>query len=420
MDRRIESDVIIVGGRPAGASLALRLGARGRRVLLLEKATFPSAPAVPSCPILYSPAMRLLDELGVAESDYADDSAKITGFGIEAEGCFSTTMDVPMALGRDYGMGLDRAQFDSMLWNRIADCATVDRRDSCSFRDVIRDSHGVVIGVTAVDASGALEIRAPLTVGADGRFSAVARAVGAAVLDDYSEQTSTVHFADWEELAPFAPDREHMASLCVSGRGVTVLFFPAPRGRTMVATHIRSDRVEVGGDVERFYEAVLGQYAGVRRRLEGARRVSKVLGIKRVANRMLEPCGRGWALVGDALHHKDPIDGQGIYDALLEAKLLDEHLDALDGYREAVLAATRPMMHATVRRLRRELYEDAPPWAMRTVMRWMMTDLEYQRRFLSFLQRQEPPETWPPASLVRDAVLRGIARDARRLFTRSA
>ena len=39
-------DVIIVGGRPAGASLAARLGAAGLRVLILDRATFPSLPAV--------------------------------------------------------------------------------------------------------------------------------------------------------------------------------------------------------------------------------------------------------------------------------------------------------------------------------------------------------------------------------------
>ena len=45
-------DVIVVGGRPAGATLAARLGRQGLRVLLLERATFPSAPAA-SCPVIY-------------------------------------------------------------------------------------------------------------------------------------------------------------------------------------------------------------------------------------------------------------------------------------------------------------------------------------------------------------------------------
>ncbi|MBC8098595.1 MAG: FAD-dependent monooxygenase, partial [Armatimonadetes bacterium] len=42
----VDYDVIIVGGRPAGSTLAARLGQYGLRVLLLERGTFPSLPAV--------------------------------------------------------------------------------------------------------------------------------------------------------------------------------------------------------------------------------------------------------------------------------------------------------------------------------------------------------------------------------------
>jgi flavin-dependent dehydrogenase len=46
-------DVIVVGGRPSGATLATRLAQGGLRVLLLDRATFPSLPAV-SSPIIHA------------------------------------------------------------------------------------------------------------------------------------------------------------------------------------------------------------------------------------------------------------------------------------------------------------------------------------------------------------------------------
>ena len=58
-------DVAIIGGRPSGASLGARLGARGLRVLVVDRAELPSLPAVPSCPTIHPGAMRLLDELGI-------------------------------------------------------------------------------------------------------------------------------------------------------------------------------------------------------------------------------------------------------------------------------------------------------------------------------------------------------------------
>jgi flavin-dependent dehydrogenase len=48
-------EVIIIGGRVAGASLAIRLGKQGRKVLLIDRATFPSWPSVPSSPMEISP-----------------------------------------------------------------------------------------------------------------------------------------------------------------------------------------------------------------------------------------------------------------------------------------------------------------------------------------------------------------------------
>ncbi len=414
--RHLSVDVVIVGGRPAGASLAAHLGKRGKKVFILDKSAHPSPPSVPSCPVLYAPAMQLLDQLGVEESQYADESAKVPAFGFEVDGFFRTTIEVPSALGRNYAMGIDRARFDALLWDRLAQFESVERRALCAFRGVLRATDGTVTGIVAEDAEGRFEVHAPLTVGADGRFSSVARQVGAAIVEDHSQQTSTVHFADWQGLKAFSPELTQAASLCVCGRGTTVLFFPAPGGKTMVATHIRSDRAELAGDATRFYEGALSRYEGVRRRLDGAKRVSSVVGLKRIGNRMLEPAGRGWALVGDAFHHKDPVDGQGIYDALLEAKLLDAHLDSLAGYREAVLAATMPMFRATVKRLKTELYQDPPAIVVKTFLRWLMTDPEYQRRFLLFLARQEPAETWPPPGLLAGAALRGAGRDLKSLW----
>ena len=74
-------DVIIVGGRPAGASLAARLGAAGLRVLILDRATFPSLPAV-SAPFLLPHALELLDEIGADEAAYAEATPRLRAFGL--------------------------------------------------------------------------------------------------------------------------------------------------------------------------------------------------------------------------------------------------------------------------------------------------------------------------------------------------
>jgi hypothetical protein len=85
-------------------------------------------------------------------------------------------------------------------------------------------------------------------------------------------------------------------------------------------------------------------------------------------------------------------------------------------YQRRVMEETRPMYLATVGRLHRELYSEPPVPVIRTMIRWMMTDPEYQERFLSYLGRVIPADTAITPGLMARACLRGIGRDVRSLF----
>jgi flavin-dependent dehydrogenase len=64
----------------------------------------------------------------------------------------------------------------------------------------------------------------------------------------------------------------------------------------------------------------------LRERVARARRVTPVRGRGDLENFMRIAAGPGWALVGDAGQHKDPIYGQGIGDAVRTARLLADHV----------------------------------------------------------------------------------------------
>jgi 2-polyprenyl-6-methoxyphenol hydroxylase-like FAD-dependent oxidoreductase len=424
----LDFDVVIVGGRPAGASLAARLGARGARVLVVDRAELRSQPAVPSCPVVYPSSMRLLDELGMNEAAYSEVSGRCRLFVVKFHTHFEAGFSLPMMFGRDYVYGIDRAHFDHALWAHLAKYPSVTARRGFAFQDLVRDEGGQVIGIEGQQGDGPKEtIRARCVVGADGRFSLVARRAGARVLEDFPEHTSTAYFADWEGI-DFPAKGDRPAHIYATGRGTNVLMFPMPNGRVSVCTHMRSDRVDIAGDAEGFYKGVLQRYGWVQRRLTAARQVGPVVGLKRIGNRYNEAGGPGWVLVGDAFHQKDPIDGQGIYDALVEAKVLDEELApflagertfavSVDAYRRRADETTRPMFLATLDRLKRELYEEPPTIMIRTLMRWMLTDPEYQERFTRLLGRDIPPETWMTPAIMRACAARGVVRDLRSLWS---
>lgn len=427
----MDYDVIIVGGRPAGASLAARLGARGVKVLVVDRATFPSLPSVPSSPVLFPSGMQLLDELGIDESGYADDHARMRRLRMNMADLFTVDLSVPrMAAGRDYVCGIDRTTFDDLLWRNLARFPSVERREGFAVSDVLRED-GRVTGIEGAPRGGPAErLTARCVVGADGRFSLVARKVGAEVVEERDAHTSTVYFADWEGVAPV--HEEHAATyIYATARGLDVPMSAMPNKRYSVNVHARSDRVHVNGDAEGYYHETLRSIPSVWRHLERAQRVTPVVGIKRIGNGYRRPSGPGWVLVGDALHYKDPVDGQGIYDALVEAKLLDRALAAWSGgsrsweaamadYRKDVWAETHPMFVATTGRLERELYQEPPIPVIKTLMRWTLSDPRYQETFLRVLGRDCPPESLTSKRVMGAAVARGIRRDVSGWLSRRA
>jgi 2-polyprenyl-6-methoxyphenol hydroxylase-like FAD-dependent oxidoreductase len=425
-----EFDVVVVGARVAGATLAIRLAMGGLTVALVDKADPATPPEVPSCPIMYASAVELFDEIGFVESKYQHAATRVHKGVVGFEGYFQATIPVPKLFGRDYLYGFDRGKFDGALWDHVATVPGVTRLAGFTVQELIRDDADRVVGVTGRDkhrASQQLTARLAV-VGADGRHSLIARKAGARVIEDRSIKTSTIHFAEWENVAPATPDGEPALQIVSTGRGVNVLFFPSSPGRIHVATQVRSDRANVDGDADAYYARHLESLATVRQRLAGARQISPVRGVRKIANRYREVGGPGWLLVGDALHHKDPVDGQGIHDALVEGRELSALLIALHKkqlgwselllrYQHEVTVATRAMFEATMKRLERDFYADPPPLLIRTLLRWALQDPEYQRRFLMFLARAIPPHRFRTPRLMAGVIARGLARDARALWS---
>jgi flavin-dependent dehydrogenase len=73
-------------------------------------------------------------------------------------------------------------------------------------------------------------------------------------------------------------------------------------------------------------EALDRHFPDLGRRVRGGRVTSPVRGIVAPPNYVRDAFGPGWALVGDAGYHRDPITGHGITDAFRDAELLSDAL----------------------------------------------------------------------------------------------
>ena len=308
-DQHTHYDTIIVGGRPAGATLAARLGQAGLRVLLLERATLPSAPAT-SCPAIYPATMHLLDEIGADEAAYARGTPRLHRMVAEIRDDFRVSIPMPTLFGRDYLYAIDRARFDAALWQVAARCPSVDARQGLAVTDLLRNG-AQVTGVVGRQAGGAEQrFTADCVVGADGRFSLIARKVAARSYDQRADMPTTIYYAYWRNVVPY-DDQGSLITSYGSGRGYGYLLMDSADGLTCVAIEGRSDALALG-DKQGLacYMRLLQAHPRIRRRLAHAALVGEVRGMRDIGNMYRQAGGAGWALVGDALHQKDPLDGQ--------------------------------------------------------------------------------------------------------------
>lgn len=415
-------DAIIIGGRNAGASLAIRLAQQNLKVFLIDRADFPSLPQVPSSPIIHAGTMRLFDELGLDEKEYTHPDGIITEYALSFVGHFQVIMPAAlMRIDRNYGYGLDRNLCDTVLWERAAQTPNVTAYANFSATGIQKENGRVTGIVGKVGAGNEVRVTADLVVGADGRFSWTAREVGAKVVEERNEYVGTSYHAEWENVEPISPAHPHTLGFYNTAKGLLVIFIPIDTRKYIVGNYLTTARANFGPQkLESHYLECLQSIPDVWARLKNAKQVTQVVGVKGIQNGYRTPYGDGWVLAGDAVHYKDPIDGQGIYDALLGTKILAEAIrkwkheqspweEALKFYQDELWKATHPMFLQTVERIKQEGYGQPPPFIINTIIRWTLTDPDYQAGFLRYIHRAIDPSERPTPH--PKFFWRGIKRD---------
>ncbi|MCA9914343.1 MAG: NAD(P)/FAD-dependent oxidoreductase [Anaerolineae bacterium] len=434
MQTKTEYDVIIVGGRVSGSALAARLGKYGFRVVMLERANFPSLPAV-SSPIIYASTMQMLDEIGADESAYAHNTPRLHAMHTVNRG-FEGSLPLPDYKGRNYAYAIDRARFDAALWDNALRYPTVDGYQGFSVMDLLWDGDRVV-GVLGKHRDGVeAEFRAKVVIGADGRFGLVAQKVGAKTVDTHDEYPTSIYYAYWQGVAPLAEDGEKTAA-AYEGDGKTYgfLVMDSADDQTVVAVEGRAEVLNPeAGKVETFYLEMLQSNPRLWQRMKNAERVTTVRGMRNTSNRYHEAGGAGWMLVGDAYHQKDPLDGQGIYNAVATGKVLAKTLrrwrdgelsweQAIEEYDEGARVKTYAMYRRLQSQVQMSFYAgetglQIPGWMTQTMGRWLLQDPQFTELMGKTITRQIPPDMatllTPPTML--GAMARGFLQDLNERF----
>ncbi|HTQ23854.1 MAG TPA: FAD-dependent monooxygenase [Candidatus Binataceae bacterium] len=325
-------DAIVVGARCAGAPTAMLLARAGHRVLLVDRAEFPSD--IMSTHYIHQPGVARLKRWGLLDAVLATNCPPIERIRLDAGPLALESSPVPYE-DTEIALCPRRMLLDKILFDAAAR-AGAEIRDAFTVEALTWES-GCVSGIRGRDLRGAKEHRehARIVIGADGPWSAVARAVEAPEYETVSALTCGYY-------SYFSGVRLNACEVHPRP-GCTALGFATNDALTCIAVERPKAEFEAWrSDIEGGFFKALEAAPDLYERVRAGFREERFAGTGGIANYFRRPYGPGWALVGDAGYHKDPITGFGITDALRDAELLAEAAGA-------GLAGREPMEQALAR-----------------------------------------------------------------------
>jgi flavin-dependent dehydrogenase len=321
-------DAIVIGGRIAGSATATLLARAGRRVLVVDRATFPSDTI--STQVVWQRGVNYLIDWSLGD--------RLAGLGSPAIdtldlgfGAFSLS-GAPPAVGRAVHVYAPRrTRLDKMLVDAARE-AGAEVREGFAVDEILADN-GRVTGIRGREKSGTpVTERATVVIGADGVHSTVARAVQA---PEYNVQPRLAcwYYSYWSGIRS-----SRIRFFALPGNCIGCI--PTNDGLCLVAAAWPLARFsEVKQDVERQFHASLERLPAFHEEVRAGKREERFYGTGDLPHYFRKPYGPGWALVGDAGYHKDPVLASGISDALRDSALLAAALEKVWDGRESWEAA---------------------------------------------------------------------------------
>lgn len=322
-------DVIINGASVGGCTAAILYAQQGARVALVERRSDLDAHKVLCTHYIQASAHPVMVATGLDQALERVGAIPNTAHYWTRWGWIRPPHDAAGA----HGYSVRRETLDPLLRRLAAGTDGVDLKLGHTVNELLVED-GRVVGVAGTAREEAFTLRARLVVGADGKESTVARLAGART--ETTENGRFSYFAYFKGLARQAGDAARVYYLEPDNAYV----MPMEDDVTVIAAVVSKQRLdEFKADLE-------GAYTNFVRSLpeapdiDGAERISKIIGTVNYPLVSREPAGPGYALIGDAALTSDPLAAVGCAWAMQSAQwLVSESAPAVTGGDEATTDA---------------------------------------------------------------------------------
>jgi len=311
-----EFDVIVCGGGPGGSSAAAFLSDAGKKVLFIEKVTFPRDKTCGDA--ISGKSMAIIKKLGLYEKISKTPNAIVNAIGFSSPNGAYVRIDVPAKADgtKEAGFVVRREISDNVYFQNAKSKANVTTMENTEVMDLIFGEDGKsVIGVIAKTADGKQqEFYAKVVVGADGANSIVARKVG--VPENDPKHWCLAVRAYYTGVK----DVEDAIELHFNKKVLPGYFwvFPSDDGKAnvglgMLVSDVRKHKI----NLSTLMEDIIANDPLFKERFKDAKRVTPIKGWNLpLASQRKKNYGDGYVLVGDASSLVDPFTGEGMGNAL--------------------------------------------------------------------------------------------------------